>query len=64
LRRLPAASEAAAITADLESDTRLMVAGRALIDRLRDVEQKPLPMADALTAWVAEEAAAYQAPAP
>jgi hypothetical protein len=33
-----------------------------LIDELRDVPQRPLPMADALTAWVASEAAAYEAP--
>ena len=61
-RRLPAVAEAADITARLESDTRLAAAGRALIDEMRDVPQKPLPVADALTAWIVAEAAAYEAP--
>jgi hypothetical protein len=61
-RRLPSVAEAADITARLESDTRLADAGRALVDQMRDVPQRPLPVADALTAWVAGEAAAYEAP--
>lgn len=50
---------AARLTGELESDRRLGAAGRSLIDELRDVEKSPIPMADALTAWVAAESARH-----
>jgi hypothetical protein len=53
------AHEAARLTDELESDRRLAAAGRSLIERLREVPKEPLPMADALTAWVAAEAARH-----
>jgi hypothetical protein len=53
------AREAARLTGELESDRRLAAAGRSLIERLRDVPKEPLPMADALTAWVAAESARH-----
>lgn len=56
LRALPAAREAAALTVVLRSDTRLRAAGSDLIERLRPVEKEILPVADALTEWVAAEA--------
>jgi hypothetical protein len=51
---------AAALTDELESDARLLPAGRALVAELEGVETKPVPMADALTRWVAAESAAYR----
>lgn len=50
---------AARLTAELESDRRLGEAGRTLVAELRDVEKSPIPMADALTAWVAAESARH-----
>ncbi|MEA2171960.1 MAG: hypothetical protein QOF76_5260, partial [Solirubrobacteraceae bacterium] len=61
-RAIPAAAEAAQITEHLESDTMLRPAATALIARLKTVELTPGPVADALTAWVAAEAAGYQRP--
>jgi hypothetical protein len=63
VRRLPAAAEAARITELLESDRQLMPAANALVERFRDVETKPRPLADALTEWVAGEARGYRPPA-
>ena len=63
-RRVPGASEAARITASLESDAELMPAANAAIARFRDVPFEPAPLADALTEWVAEEAGRYRPPAP
>ena len=62
VRRLPAAAEAARITELLESDRQLMPAANALVDRFRDVETKPRPLADALMEWVAGEARGYRPP--
>ncbi|HVL94297.1 MAG TPA: hypothetical protein VM266_00410 [Solirubrobacteraceae bacterium] len=62
VRALPSAREAAAITEDLESDARLGPAARDLGERLRDVPHEVLPVADALTEWVAAEATAYETP--
>lgn len=62
-RRLPAAAEAASITELLESDRQLMPAANALLERFRDVETKPRPLADALMHWVAGEARGYRPPA-
>lgn len=50
---------AAWLTAELESDGRLGAAGRTLIEHLRPVEKSPIPMADALTEWVAAESARH-----
>jgi hypothetical protein len=62
LRLVPAAAEAARITEQLESDRELRPAATRLIDRLKGVEMLPLPLADALTGWVAAEAASYRPP--
>jgi hypothetical protein len=50
---------AARLTDELESDSRLGEAGRSLIEELKPVEKSPIPMADALTAWVAAESARH-----
>jgi hypothetical protein len=62
LRLFPAAEEAAKITERLESDQQLRPAATALIDRLKAVELMPWPLADAVTEWVAAEAARYRPP--
>ncbi len=57
LRWIPGAREAASLTAILRSDERLTAAGKDLLERLDGVETKVLPVADALTEWVAAESA-------
>jgi hypothetical protein len=57
MRRVPGTREAASLTAVLRSDRRLTAAGKDLIERLNGVETKVLPVADALTEWVAAESA-------
>jgi hypothetical protein len=61
-RMVPAAAEAASITEQLESDRRLVPAARDFVDRISDVPHRPLPIADALTDWVAGESAGYRPP--
>jgi hypothetical protein len=61
LRRLPSAREAAATLEGLDHGPRLIAAGRALADALGPVEKRPGPVADAVTAWVAGEAAGFRA---
>ena len=56
LRRLPAAAEGSRLTAVIASDKRLVAAGRSLLDAVRDVPHRPLPVADAVSGWVAAEA--------
>jgi len=55
LRRVPAASEGSLLTAALASDRRLGDAGRSLVEALRDVPHRPLPVADAVGGWVVAE---------
>ena len=57
LRRVPAAAEGSRLTAAIASDKRLVSAGRSLLDAVRDVPHRPLPVADAVSSWVAAEAA-------
>ena len=45
----------------LDAGPQLIAAGRAAAARFSDVELKPAPLADTLTAWVAPEAARYRA---
>lgn len=59
---LPAAREAAELTARLESDARLAPAGKDLLERLNVVELKPAPLADALTDWIVDESRTYRPP--
>jgi hypothetical protein len=56
LRRVPPAPETAAVLDGLGSPRALLASGRRLIARLKGVEQKPLPITDAVLAWVAGEA--------
>ena len=61
LRRVPATREAGTILDALDpSPGRLLAAGRALAGRLAGVHKRPAPIADAVIAWVAGEAAGYR----
>lgn len=55
--RLPLAREAARILDELDSGRRLGAAGRSLVEALRGVERRPVPITDAVLAWVAREEA-------
>jgi hypothetical protein len=61
LRRLPSAREASATLEGLDHGPRLVAAGRALAEALGPVDKRPGPVADAVTAWVAGEAAGFRA---
>ena len=64
LGRIPAAAEAARLLEGLDAGPRLVAAGRAAAGRLAAADLRPAPMADALAAWVAGEAAGYVAGGP
>jgi len=59
LHRLPGVAEASVVFAGLDAGPRLIAAGRAAANRFSAVELRPTQLADALTLWVATEAAAY-----
>jgi hypothetical protein len=61
LRRLPGAPEASSTLDGLDHGPRLIEAGRALVVALTPVDKKPAPIADAVTEWVAGEAAGFRA---
>jgi hypothetical protein len=64
LRAVPGAREAAATLDGLDPGPRLLAAGRALVADLADVPKRPLPIVDAVIAWVAGEASGYRAAVP
>jgi hypothetical protein len=55
LRVLPAVKEAAEQMEGLDPGPRLIAAGRAAADRFADVPLAPVPLVDAVIAWVAAE---------
>ena len=59
LRRVPGARETSALLERLGSTDALVVSGRTLVDRLRDVPKEVMPLADAVLAWVAHEAGRF-----
>lgn len=61
LRALPAFKEAAALMEGLDPGPRLVAAGRAAAERLSAVPLAPVPLVDAVIAWVAAESAGYRA---
>ena len=62
LRALPSAREAARVLDAIGSEGRLMSAGRALLDAIDGVPNRPAPFVDAVLGWVAREAAHYRPP--
>jgi hypothetical protein len=63
LRRLPALPEAARTLDQIGSEGRLLAAARALGASLSGVRMRPLPVVDAVLAWVMRESAGYRPPA-
>jgi hypothetical protein len=56
LHYLPGARDAAQLLSDLDSGSLLAGSAMALQERLRGVRRRPLPVADAVLAWAAQEA--------
>jgi hypothetical protein len=63
LRRIPSATEAAAVLDTIESEGRLADAARALVDRLAETPKRPKALLDMVLAWVVREASSFK-PAP
>jgi hypothetical protein len=61
LRAIPAVKEASGLLEGLDPGPRLVAAGRAAGERFSDVPLAPLPLVDAVIAWVAVESADYRA---
>jgi hypothetical protein len=61
LRAIPAMQEAAAVLDRIGSEGRLLEAGRSLAAAVRSVPKRPLPILDAVLAWVAGESARFRA---
>ena len=59
--RLRVAGETSRILDQLDSSRRLGAAGRSLADALRGVRRRPVPITDAVLAWVAREESATRA---
>jgi hypothetical protein len=64
LERVPAAREAGEILSELDSGPLLARSAKTLRDRLRGVRRHPVPVADAVLAWAAEEARSLPVHAP
>jgi hypothetical protein len=62
LRGLPAMPDAALVLDRLATEGRLAAAARALADQLSGVSKRPLPLLDAVLAWVIRESAAFRPP--
>jgi hypothetical protein len=60
LSRVPCVKEAAAQMEGLDPGPRLIAAARAAADRFADVPLAPVPLVDAVIAWVAAESAGYR----
>jgi hypothetical protein len=61
LRRVPAMREASLVLEDLGSGRELGRAARSVLDVLRSVPKRPLPLLDALLGWVAAESGRFRA---
>jgi hypothetical protein len=59
-RRVPAATEAAAVLDGIESEGRLADAARALVDRVAATPKRPKELLDAVLAWVVRESSAFR----
>jgi hypothetical protein len=64
LERVPGAREAGEILSELDSGPLLVRSAKTFRDRLRGVRRHPVPVADAVLAWAAEEAHSLPARAP
>jgi hypothetical protein len=64
MRRLPGARDAGEILSELDSSRLLSGSAKALGDRLRGVRRRPVPVADAVLVWAAQEARSLPAHEP
>ena len=64
LSRLPAVREASRTLDAIGTEGRLAASGRALLEELRGVPRRALPLLDAVLGWVASEAGRFRAGAP
>jgi hypothetical protein len=64
LRRVPSAAEAGAVLDAIASEGRLAAAARSLVADVGRAPKRPVPILDAVLAWVMREAAAFRAAAP
>ena len=64
LSRVPSVREAAGTLDRIGSEGRLAASGRALVDALREVPRRPLPILDAVLGWVADRSARFAPSAP
>jgi hypothetical protein len=60
LRALPAMREAAEQMEGLDPGPRLIASGRAAADRFADVPLAPVPLVDAVIAWVVAESRTFR----
>ena len=60
LGRLPSAREASFVMNDLGTGRELVPAARSVVDALRTVERRPIPVLDAVLGWVAAEARRFR----
>jgi hypothetical protein len=64
LGRIPPAREAAALMDELGSGRQLGAAARSVLETLRSVPPRPLPVVDAVLAWVVEESRRFRPTSP
>jgi hypothetical protein len=63
MRRVPSATEAAAVLDGIASEGRLADAARSLVARVSEAPKRPLELVDAVLAWVVRESSSFR-PAP
>jgi hypothetical protein len=60
LRRVPSLQEAARVLDDLGARDQLVAAGRSMLDAVGTSRKRPLPLFDAVLAWIATESGRFQ----
>ncbi len=64
LGRLPSAREAGFVMNDLGTGRELVPAARSVVEALRSVERRPIPVLDAVLGWVSAESRRFRPSAP
>jgi hypothetical protein len=59
MRRVPSATEAAAVLDGIASEGRLADAARSLVARVSEAPKRPLELVDAVLAWVVRESSSF-----
>jgi hypothetical protein len=60
LRRVPSVEEAARVLDDLGARDQLVAAGRSMLHAVGSSRKRPLPLFDAVLAWIASESGRFQ----